>query len=815
MASTDNINNNVMDVDNNSADNNVISTSRVNIQFQPSTPRQESRRLTRGDFGLTTQPNQRYPQYSTYNTLSQLINNIDTLPYCTGEPTVPGQIPAELETAVANVPAEQRCLASVRYFSNRLLSDQKKLDRRRVRLPKFGQPEIDFDANYVRLDVLDKAKKHLDKARQMYISGKSNIAQGIELRNTSRINRGRALQYSVRADNRQLPKENAHSALYNLWQAYRYIRDYEMNPPPPLNADRTMNADRVALDDKYRFIMGTMRLEPNRLGIGSEARRIWRQENTLDGNYYGAAEQEAAAEDRGYSDLYANVPSMAVRGPERVQTLLNWLETQPPDMPIDQFPASDRLVTEMGLTNTPEWTDAARALQNIHQNFVPPRVIPLSQAALPEPFQPPPPMRFRPYASLDEPYPLEPDADGWPFDNVDRPSADYIPVFLPTGESIPHIRRIRNNNNDDNIINAEMMVDDGPPYRFLGDADPPLGVPDDRVRPRKWDARVAAEILASYTGRLQQVSARHALTRRAEESRVRGSEDPDYQPPSTPLQYWTRGQLVYDYVRIPGTEYRFEQQQQQGAPPEPATSTRILGIDRNIYVQQTTPTLEEIVNTSDQARMFHVENLYPLGIAPLDVPRTTDYRQLPQQRDSQIRMLMHALFLLAAPLNAWMKAHLPERLWTREPPLASRDPGSLTFGASAPGDGYFRRTNQNITDPTRKGWRGYLNVFSMPPEGGIRGRTFQIFPPAAAAAIEDENAMQVDQGDQQQRPERPADFLTNGVPVGPFQLDPQFGQSPDHIPGNSYKYDSGLFFWVIRTNQMTVMNENTWGLDWY
>jgi len=753
---------------------------RVEAHYEPLTPRREHRRLSRGDFGPAVDTGNVFPRNSTYNTLVQLLENVDTLPYCTGEGggANAATIPAELATAVATVPADQRCLASVRFFSNRLLAQQKQTDRRRVRLPRYGQPEQEWDTEYVRMTPLERARKHLDKARQMYVSGRSILADGIEgpavPQTASKIRRGRALQYNVRDDNPQLPRPNSHSALYNLWMAYKYIRDYEMNPPPPLihgggGNEMEVNPQRVQYDETYNFIMGSMRLEPNRLGIGAEARRIWRARGVLDPNYYGGEQEDG--QDNNYAALYANVPSDARRGPERVLALMAWLTAHPTTTDVAQWPVSDQLANE-GFANRAEWTDAARALKNVHDHFVPPRVILMNAEEAnsnnTNPTQSAPALRYAPYASIDAPYES---ADAWPFPGVIEYNNSALPVFFPTGESM-------------------QPGGVGPPYRFLAAeaAEPALGPPDPRSRPERWDARQAAEILASHVGRLHQLGSSHALMERKIQSDVRGSEDPSYEPPdNVPLQYWDRGKPVFDFIRVPGG----------GVLPTPGS----LGVDRHMYVRQLLPTLQRRVATVAEAHGGHFDTLYPLGVAPLDVPTPTDYSRLPPQRDAQIRMLMHALFLLNAPLNAWMRANLPERLWTHEPPLSSRDAGSLTFGHSWPGEGYYRRTNQNMPDPAHRGWRGYMNVFQMAPEGGIRGRSFFVPEPGNAP-----HATTL---------ERPADFLTNGVPMGPFQLDPLFGRAPDHIPGTAYDFTTGPFYWVIRTNQITVMNENTWGLDWY
>lgn len=883
----------------NTNDTGVPASERVHIDvvdasFAPLTPRGEYRRLTRGDFGPSVDSSQTFPQNSTYSTLSKLVDNIQDLPYCTGDTNNDDQstalsssgnlvISPELAAAVANVPQQQRCLASVKYFTNKILKEQKQSDKRRVRLPKYGQPESTYDVTYTKLAPLERAKRHLDKARQMYLSGRSLISMGVEGARTNafHINRGRALQYNVQLDNKQLPRLKSSSALYNLWMGYKYIREYEMNPLPPLMPDGTVNMERVQQDEVYNFIMGTFRLEPNRLGIGAEARRIWRDHNVLDSNYYYSmnvdlpddAEEESAISmnndnnntrtNDAYSHLYASVPPTAPRGPERVQALLGYIDdaaaaamslsgqqsmptnenanennnNSPTPGTLQELPESDNL-SVLGYPNLSQWTDVAKALKNIHDNFVPPRVILMQEAStttitITRPIDPPPPLAYPPYASIDAPYP---EPNGWPFDTIDKPSADYIPVFFPTGESLHPSGR-------------------GPPYKYMGDAHPPLGPPDSRIVPQQWDAREAAEILSSYRGRLQQQASAMALTTRALESETLGSENDAYEPPHIPLQYWDRGKLVYDYIRVPSTEYTNISQ-----PTTTIVGGRVMdeyqdpnrlqyGVDRHMYMTNALPPQQRITQIS-QAQQLHVSNLYPLGIKTLDIPNPTQLNQLPSTRDQQIRMLMHALFLLSAPLNAWMKANLPERLWLHEPPLTSRDPGSLSFGQNWPGEGYYQRTNANMIDPTRKGWRGYFNVFSLAPEGGIRGRPF--IPPGTVASMEydtqeeeeeeqhelggdelttpasspppDNNTTTEKGGKDLQRPRQqrakflPADYRTNGVPIGPFLLDPAFG-TPNHIPGSTYSYTASSqeipMVWVIRTNQMTVMNENTWGLDFY
>lgn len=847
-----------------------VVTNRVDAQYEPSTPLREYRRVARGDFGPAVDSRQLYPRQGVYTTLSALVDRIDQLPYCTdasqattlNDATAAGIIPNDLADALRNVPPGERCLASVKYYSNQLLEQQRQSDRRRVKLPRYGQRPEDYDVTYVALTPLQRAKKHLDKARQMYVSGRSIIALALDnpqdnaARNMSRINRGRALQYSVDDANNQRPRMNSHSALYHLWQAYRYVREYEMNPPPPLNADGTMNRDRVRQDEEYVFIMGTMRLQPNRLGIGDDARDIWRLEGAVDAHYYPNVPAEVVGveqQDRGVGratggQLYANIDPTDEHGPERAQALLAWVAANGAVSSVTQWPTSDTLAA-LNFPNVAEWPDAARALYDVHTHFVPPRSVPLTlgqETAAVAASRPPAPLAFPPYATPGEPYASSTVIDdnnnevrAWPFDDIEAPSADYIPVFFPTGESL-------------------QPAGVGPPYQNIV---PPainapndnsaivlLGAPDPRQRPERWDARQSAEILASYTGRLQHVGAQHALLQRDVDARVRGAENPAYSTPETPLQYWNKGKAVFDYIRVPGTIYRFalaagagegDQQQQPGVlnpfvaatsattttapgaplPPQRSTSGRGMGVDRRMYVYQVRPVVRRVVSTPSDAVALQLDTLYPLGVAPLDVPRVTDFSRLPNTRDGQVRMLMHALFLLSAPLNAWMRGNLPERLWLHEPPLDSRDPGSLTYGNSWPGEGYYARTNQNQPDPARKGWRGYVNVFALPPEGGIRGRVFQpVAQEAAAGGRSSTNNTTTNATDNTEAmPRRPDELRTNGVPIGPLALDPQFGL-PDHIPGQNYIYtptQDTMYVWVVRTNQITVMNENTWGLDFY
>lgn len=824
----------------------------VNTDFAPSTQRSERRRVQRGDFGpfTTSKGNvdSTFPAGGKYDTLTKLIDGLDNVSYCedTSSANV-STLPQNVRTAIESLPAAKRCLAAAKYLANSLLEEQKVADKRRVKLPRYHSPvttesmddtSTKLDVAYSRLTGMQKAKKHLDKARQMYLSGKSLLAKALIPENMIRrttgevipnpffINRGRALQYNVDLDNKQFPRENSSSALWHLYKAYTLVREYEANPPPPLKADLTPNEVRVEEDERYNFIMGTQRMLPNRLGIGDHARKIWLQSGILDSNYYMNNEGRSTrvGVDGEEAPLWSSINGETAQGPERVLALKGWIDaynngllrtTLDEQYPEFILPDSDKL-REMGFANTPEWTDAGRALLDIHSHFPSPNFIlsnnedgSTSPTLDRDDTKAPPKLRYKPFAEIDKPFPSENNGEAWPrlqAGGMDLPSIDYIPPFMPTGQSIN-------------------PSGEGMPFIFLGDAVPTLGEPDPRTRPEQWDARQSAAILASFSKRLSEQALSNALNTRMMTIENLGTEDPEYDPlnskgqPYTalPIALWPEGRLATAttfFRGVPSTSYpTLNSDEDVGRPmTQPVLQLRELGVSNTMFLQNEESNRQEFRETVANpagATQLGVNSLHPFGIRPLDVPQHVRLSDLPQTRQEQLRMLMHGLFLLSAPVNAWMKSNLPNRLWLQEPPLKSRDPGSVTYGDSAPGNGYFQRSNSGLKDADKSGWRSIGGVFGFDPQGGVRGRSWKLFEneinnlgtPSARTLRE-----HID--------EKIPGIVFGSVPFGPFQLDPEFGTA-HHIPHSSYSYNQGKWFWLVKTNQLTVYNENTWGLDFY
>lgn len=181
------------------------------------------------------------------------------------------------------------------------------------------------------------------------------------------------------------------SALFELYLAYANIREYEMNPPPPLQVDGAPNPIRVGSDRIYSHLMGTWRMMPNRLGIGAAARAIWAAFGIIDPNHYNGSPFEpdvGGQKESSEAELYGCVaPRSSMYGPQRVFSYLMWVQDQSAlsksNSPcassacFGHFPTIQDL-TQMGydielangLTNC--ITPIAQAMQDIHMNMPPP-----------------------------------------------------------------------------------------------------------------------------------------------------------------------------------------------------------------------------------------------------------------------------------------------------------------------------------------------------------------------------------------------------------------------------------------------------------
>lgn len=170
------------------------------------------------------------------------------------------------------------------------------------------------------------------------------------------------------------------SACALMYEAYKLVREYETSPPPPLvnvNADILPNPERIEQDMLYNMLVGCVRMTPNRLGIGPEARDVWMQHGFLDPNF--APTQNVDARNEAGAQLYGNVAGDALFGPVWVYAYYKSVEhslhlpplaPHPVGMPVnyvDEFqnaPFLQQLVP--GLQARDYETDAGRALIDIH-----------------------------------------------------------------------------------------------------------------------------------------------------------------------------------------------------------------------------------------------------------------------------------------------------------------------------------------------------------------------------------------------------------------------------------------------------------------
>lgn len=742
-----------------------------------------ARQVVRGDFGPTHNPSEDYPDWGTFNSLDWIYNDLEDVPEC-GLVTE-GIVDPELREILDGIPESQRCIEAMRFYSNKLLATQATEDRRKVTGPKPGElPSPEYEA----LTRMQKAKLHLDRARQMYVAGKSILTKGIARKSKFLMSRGKSLQYSTEKNNLQEPRLGKKSAAYELYQGYTLIRDYEMNPPPPLDADGNPNPERVEEDARYQFLMGTFRMTPNRLGLGPKVRAVWRAARILDPNFYDSNEEEEG------QPLYKTVFPDEAKGPERVIAVKSWMWDDAKEGGEDSsFVLPDEaLLEQLGYPNRAIETDVARALRNVHQNFPPPLVPPDEKEEEEEPrSQPPSPstspesspsksqkeergedddislasrplpaLLYPPFALLGQPYP----AGTWPFSGVEV-LRDYIPPFFPSGLSL--------------------RAEGGPPYYQI-DPDPLYGAPSNY--PIVWDARVALEEMSSYTSRLEESASSAVRTERAQEWVARGREDPDFQPSFLPLTYWPRGKIVdwvgdvsppQNYIPSLQTYWVNPTSLSNAGLSKTPYSRRFVGLDSRTRTNQTLDNVIENEETLSQAR--GEDTLFPYGRPINQKPQRVILTAFTKKE--QRRMLQHALFLLAAPPNEWQRKHLPEYLLLGDVPL------NVPPGTNAPGDGYIGRTNHNLPNSNFVGWRGYLNPFLLAP--GIAGRTDAT------------------------RASRSPTLTTNDVPIGPLDLDPYFGVDVDNLPGEDYEPRVTRRVWVIKTNQNSVLGDNTWGLDFF
>lgn len=755
-------------------------------QREPST-KNHKRQAIRGNFGpIGYQDDSIYPKKGTYHVLEQLLQRIQNVPYCSPDMAYNEEdIPQELRDRAEQVPPNERCRVALEYYANQVLVETEEQDHRTRKGAKHNRP---VNATFAALPRLERAKVHLNRARQLFAAGMSLVTKGIKENNRIKTRKGKAMIYNTDKHDRRKPRPGKKSALLELYNAYCLIRDFEMNPEPPLVYEESEteesqqddhlipNPARVEEEDNYDFLMGTCRMTPNRLGIGFQARQVWRENGIPDYHYYGEHNEEDDNVPT-CATLYGQVNSQDNHGPERVESLWFYMyrhrEQENPAQPTTAE------LDRQGFANRKVWTDMSEALHDLHVHFVPPLVLmPDEQDQVIVPTASPPRPLSDAFAPLGRPY----TPNTWPFGDHPQQPENYIPVYFPTGVSISE---------------QPSASDACPPYAYTNNPEPLHGLPDNKQY--HWDARQSVSKLSTHTKQLYKEATKHAQLKKALLTQLINKQEPNRRIEVEPLTLWEGGKVVpenIDSISIPNISYDTDDQEQAQANN---LSPRAYGVDYHVYF----PGEHGRIITRETAEQLQVDQYHPFGIETSRVPTRVNVESLPRDRDQQVRLLQHALFLLSAPLNVWQRRNLPESLWLKEPPHESRDAGSPNYGASAPGEGLYMRNNQGNIVSNRKGWRGYYNPFRLDPEGGIRGRAWNQQEDAALQA-----------------PERQQDFKTGGVPIGPLLLDPWFGvndqEHGNHIPRQQYNPTRGIIqVWVIKTNQQTVLGTNTFGKIFY
>lgn len=736
------------------------------------------RRVRRGDFPTQVEEESRFPSLSWDLDVDRWRETLRKIPACNPdaseeeESDLPLALIARVERAKRERGDGAGCLAAMEWLTDQQQRRFNSDDRRKIVGPTPAQVASgEEDEQYARLDVLDKAKRHFDRARQLYATGRSNIYNGLINNHRRQIEKGERAIWAVEEPGSQLPRRDRKSALWELWQGYRWVRTFEMSPPPPLvrntlTASWEVNPTRVVLDAKYVFLMGSLTLTPNRLDIGPAARRVWTR--------------------AGQNDPHQP-----------------WL--------VDRLPSS-RLYGEANhdpqVSPLREITDVARALFFLHSNFPPPRNS-FSSAArtLAAASEPASSLSASPYATPGQPYatPAE-----WPFPSDEIPfDPNYVPVYFPSG------RRTRSEHpvsHFDLIEPTPWYLEPEMTFRLTWDSYgsfeswPP---PRSLVLPPIWDARMSVALLFSREAALKQRNfflSQFRLPRTwthpsasSGETGNEGGEEEDLEESNT-LREWPSGPVAFARSvrvapRLPGT---VNQRSRTLEPPRSGGSALTiqdwqLGNQNSTFLPQGT-----LIDSTDQARRAQTLIRFPFGASSTQLPQITDWDALPADRERQMAMLQHALWQLDAPLTPWMREHLRPEFWPApslrgdldENPAGSvgeeGEEGNVEvslFANSRPGHGLRGRE-----DPSLVGWSQLGNPFLQEPLGGVRGRRWY----------------------RDLQPRWPRQLRYDNVAVGPLCLSPFFASDAWY---RDHWHQALCDLWVVRTNQQRVFGQNTWGLD--
>lgn len=673
------------------------------------------RRVQRGDHGPTRRTDEQpslFPNRSVVTTLATVAASLGNSRQC--NPDALNDLPG-LPAAILEAPAAQQCMMATNWLVERETTDAVANDRRRFRAARPGDAALeamgDLDNFPPQRSRPALAKKYLDRARQLYATGASKLRIAIAERGADAgqhrlFTMGNNGIYVVAPEDPQRPMPGKLSAAWCAYVAYRLVRDYEVNPLAPTDADGGANPHRAREDGDYVFLMGSTRLQPNRLGLG-------------DGDVGGVP-------------LWGDVPPVAADADAR------------------------------------DDTDGGLCLRDIHEHMPPPHI----EGGLPRPDDLPPgdrPPRRVGWATPGQAYPAgqfrRRGADGQPQD-ADADHDAFVAIYYPSGRSALGA-----------AAEARPAV---PPFRQTPAA-PPAGLPDTNAG--YWDARVSLALLNSEMARLRRTAVAVHARDQARAYQLQASlNTPGFAAPRTlasqlPTRLWEHGPVVN----------RQEAQARVPARPLP-DATAESRVMPDVFFDP----------GAGQARVNQrtvAGERFPLGdVPPSRRPEHVNPARLPRSQNARQRMLQHALFLLSSPRTPWQQESLPLPLWG---PLANQ-----------PGAGQQARTNLNELDATRVGWAG---VPAAPPPPLLDAVPWQTRTAA----------------------ERHAGVPTsNGVPLGPFLLDPRFGLTHADFPGTvayvaalEARWAGGdgipedqrpLMTWVVRTNQQgAVDGDDTLGLDFY
>lgn len=788
--------------------NDTKAGAQLSREFRPRTT--AGHRLTvRGDFGDTVSETRRVDgKAGVWRTLKSLADRATGSKFCsslTAETEAEDRehlsgLTAGQRLKLERMPAgPQRCQRYLEWSASALARKQVGEDRRRLRDPPpslTGQWEIPGTGRlrpgmlerlrlersrylpYYEADRAQRAKMHVDRARQMTSAGMGLLYAAANAQDMSRARKGNGLIWR-----RDMHLASKKCALWELYRAYVLLRDLEMNPLPPLilTDDRIVpNPERVVEEKGYVFLMGTWRMEPNRLALGQVARLLWwTEEGILDPHVSGPILWSADGTYRPYAMVY---PEDAVDA----DALGQWLGGRPGTNPED-WPMPAEIDHEHAHLISPQLTDVSQAMFVLHSNFGqlrPDEGMPEPSVRVPQLFpdtvnrlartlktrlvdvraELAGSIRAPPYVVPAPVLGVPWNGATWPFNgSIEFPMtdergnvlSDLGPLIEPSGESVRPDRQ-------------------GPPYRAI-DPVSPWGLPAWPFEPdqvvtsmlspekrelwfRVWDGRQALAQLMAHRTRLDRRNHELVLFER--------SRHPDIQ---APLQGWPGGPLLrHDEIRrVPPTRVPAEDANELGT-----VGQRVGPLSNDALIRPIGLTAGPLGVPTDSTDI------------PTPLTRNNWTRVLPQDREAQVRMLQHALFLLSAPTTYWLRTRLSgeqaRALKTVPRNLRTMDRTGLLekFGA-------IGRKHDGGPDPTLASWatreHPYLSRTDLDD-----GRS-SVGPPLT-------------------RTEEESDVVR---PMGPLWLSPSFTVTEP-------PYDDLIGpLWVIDVPSRRTLGTNTWNVDFW